>query len=48
MLQRLVSLFVPLEVSDHLLFLDEDSRVAVETMEMLSIIQVFAVGATAF
>lgn len=34
-LQALVSLFVPLEVSDHLFLLHEHSRVAVETMEML-------------
>lgn len=35
-LQALVSLLVPLEVPDHLLFLHEHSRVAVETVEVLS------------
>lgn len=35
-LQALVPLFVPLEVSDHFFFLHEHSRVAVETMEVLS------------
>lgn len=35
-LQALVPLFVPLEVSNHFFFLHEHSRVAVETMEVLS------------
>lgn len=35
-LQALVPLFVPFEVSDHFFFLDEHSWVAVETMEVLS------------
>lgn len=35
-LQTLVSLLVPFEMSDHFLFLHEHPRVAVETMEMLS------------
>ena len=39
MLERLIPLFVPLEVSDHLLFLDEDSGVTVEAVEVFSIIQ---------
>ena len=33
-LQRLVALLVPLEVPDHLLLLDKDARVAVQTVEM--------------
>lgn len=36
-LQALVPLFVPLEVSDHFFLLHEHSRVAVETVEVLSI-----------
>lgn len=36
-LQALVPLFVPLEVSDHLFFLHEHSGIAVQTMEMLSV-----------
>jgi len=35
-LQALIPLFVPLEVSDHFFFLDEHSRIAVKTMEVLS------------
>lgn len=35
-LQALVPLFVPLEVSNHFFFLHEHSRVAVKTMEVLS------------
>lgn len=35
-LQALVPFFVPLEMSDHLFFLHEHSRVAVETVEMFS------------
>ena len=34
-LERLVALLVPLEVPDHLLFLDEHARVAVQTVEVL-------------
>jgi len=46
-LQALVSLFVPLEVSDHLLFLHEHPRVAVETMEMLPVNKDHSVSRTA-
>lgn len=35
-LQALVPLLVPLEVSDHLLFLHKHSRVTIKTMEVLS------------
>lgn len=35
-LQALVPLFVPLEMSNHFFFLHEHSRVAVKTMEVLS------------
>lgn len=35
-LQALVPLFMPLEVSDHFFFLHKHSRVAVKTVEMLS------------
>jgi len=35
MLQALIPLFVPLEVSDHFFFLDEHSRIAVKTMKVL-------------
>jgi len=35
-LQALIPLFVPFEVSDHFFFLDEHSRIAVKTMEVLS------------
>lgn len=35
-LQAFIPLFVPLEVSDHFFFLDEHSRIAVKTMEVLS------------
>ena len=34
-LKRVVPLLVPLEVSDHLLFLHEHARVALQTVEML-------------
>lgn len=34
-LQRLVALLVPLEVTDHLFLLDENPRVAIEAMEVL-------------
>lgn len=47
MLEALVTLLVPLEVSDHLLLLEEDPRVAVQTMEVFSVVEVFAVGAPA-
>lgn len=46
-LQRLVALFVPLEVSYHLLLLDEHAPAAVETVEVLAAAQILAVRATA-
>lgn len=36
-LERFVALFVPLEVADHFFFFDENSRVAVEAVEMFSV-----------
>lgn len=36
-LQGLIALLVPLEVSDHLLLLDKHSRVAVQTMEVFPV-----------
>lgn len=47
-LQRFVALLVPLEVADHLLLLDEDARVAVQAVEVLPVVEVFAVRAAAF
>lgn len=46
-LQALVPLLVPLEVPDHLLLLEEHPRVAVETVEVLSVVEVLAVGTSA-
>lgn len=46
-LQGLVPFLVPLEVAYHLLLFDEHPGVAVQTMEVLAIVQVFAVGAAA-
>lgn len=46
-LERLVALLVPLEVPDHLLFLDEDSTAAVEAVEVLATAEVLAVGTAA-
>jgi hypothetical protein len=35
-LKRLVALLVPLKVTDHFLFLDENTRMAIQTVEMFS------------
>lgn len=46
-LQGLVALLVPLEVSDHLLLLHEDAAAALEAVEVLPAAQVLAVRAAA-
>lgn len=46
-LEALVALLVPLEVPDHLLLLEEHARIAVQTVEVLPVVQILAVRAAA-
>lgn len=46
-LQALVAFLVPLEVPDHLLLLQKHPRVTVQTVEVLPVVEILAVRATA-
>lgn len=46
-LQTFVAFLVPLEVPDHLLLLQKHSRVTVQTVEVLPVVEIFAVRAPA-